>query len=131
VGVLLKSALVEAEGEAKAEGKWLLGRWKAKAEVTKTCNFSAYFHNRSPDEIIREFPSSIVIPHSELVRITINHRYLNFEGDNITTTAEDWPIVIKTGKGEYSLVAKTDPVQQFRLNAAVNAIFGDRLRILF
>jgi len=82
-------------------------------------------------KILKTFPSCIVIPHKDLANITISHRNLDFEGEDISSSAEDWPIQIKTGKTEYSLVAKVDPVQQFRLNADVDKLIGDRLKILF
>lgn len=131
VASLLKAALIEAEREAKAEGKWFIGQLKLKAEVTKACNFSTSFLKHSPDDILREYPASIIIPHTDLVRITIKHRNLDFEGEDITTTVEDWPMVIKTGKGEYSLVARVDPVQQFRLNTEIDKILGERIKVLF
>jgi len=131
VATLLDAALQQAEREATAEGKWFLGKMKAKAEVTKACNFSAEFRNMQPEEILKRFPSVIVMPHNDLLSITIRHRNLDFEGEDISSSAEDWPVSIKTGKAEYALVARVDPVQQFRLNTAVDAILGDRLKILF
>lgn len=131
VATLLEAALKKAEEEAKAEGKWLIGKWKAKAEVAKASNFSGHFRNLSPEEILREFPASIVIPHNGLDTITIRHRVLDLEGEDVSSSAEDWPITIKAGRTEYSLKATTDPVPQFRLNTAIDTLIGDKIRVLF
>lgn len=131
VATLLEAALLRAQNDAKTEGKGLIGQFKAKAEVAKASNFSAEFRNIPPEEILKKFSSSIVIPHKDLLSITIRHRNLDFEGEDISSSAEDWPVSIKVGKTEYSLVAKVDPVQQFRLNANVDKLIGDRLKVLF
>lgn len=131
VATLLEAALKKAEDDAKAEGKWLIGKWKAKAEVSKVSNFSGHFKNQSPEEILREFPASIVISHADLDSITIRHRVLDLEGEDVSSSAEDWPITIKAGKAEYSFKANTDPVPQFRLNTAVDTLIGDKIRVLF
>jgi len=130
VAALMETAVRQAENEAKSEGKWFLGRIKAKFEVTKACDFTANFRNRSPDDILKEYPASIVVPHSDLATITIHHRNLDFEGDESTTTVEDWSVVLKTRTGEYKLLAKVDPLPQFRLNTEINTIFGDRIRVV-
>lgn len=131
VATLLDAALRQAESEAKAEGKWFLGRMKAKAEIAKACNFSGQFRAMPPDEIIRQYPATIVIPHADLIRITVKHRTLDFEGEDISSSAEDWPVEIRTEKGMFTLTGQTDPVQQFRLNPEIDAILGDRLKVLF
>jgi hypothetical protein len=131
VAPLLEAVLKQAEADAKAEGKWLIGKWKAKADVLKASNFSDHFRERLPDDILREFPASIEVPQGELVSISIRHLELDFDGEDISSSAEDWPVAIKTKKAEYSLTGKIDPVQQFRLNPAVDAILGDRLKVLF
>ena len=131
VSGLLEAALKKAESEAQAEGKWILGRWKARAEVWKAANFSGHFRGRPGGDILREFPGSIDIPHTVLTAIMIRHRVLDLEGEDISSSAEDWPIAINAGASEYTLTAKTDPVPQFRLNPAVDAVIGDRIKVLF
>jgi hypothetical protein len=130
VAALVEAASRQAEDMAKSEGKWLIGRWKAKADVVQASDFSAHFLSRLPEGILREYPASIVIPLEDLTQIAIRHRRMDLEGDEMTRTVENWSLVLKTRKTEYSLVSRTDPAPRFRDNAAVYSRIGDRLKIL-